>query len=182
LTQDFLLQIISIHIIRGDRWIQIHLNIFKLSSDIKSLQQLTNVSGIQFHLPPNSITNMRFHTNDFQGIPLFNYDFRSNHHKLKRFFTQKGLDSRVKKLGDKIEKDLNDIDKYIMRWHKIYHPIPTTVDGKIEGLGGMTVNERLYISNLSGIFEKAKRNNKDYAATILKWLEVDEASIKKIIG
>jgi hypothetical protein len=52
---------------------------------------------------------------------------------------------------------------------------------KIEGLTGMTVNERLFASGLLDEFDKVKNNNKSRARLILRWLEVDEPSINKIV-
>lgn len=48
------------------------------------------------------------------------------------------------------------------------------------GLGGMTVNERLYVSGLMEEFERTKKKKKTRAAQILRILRVDEPSIKKI--
>jgi hypothetical protein len=44
------LQIIDLYVARGDRYIKVHLNIFKLSPDLYSIDQLNNVDGLQFHL------------------------------------------------------------------------------------------------------------------------------------
>jgi hypothetical protein len=52
---------------------------------------------------------------------------------------------------------------------------------KIEGLSGMTVNERLYISGLIDEFDKAKTTDKRRAKEILRWLRVDEPSIEMIV-
>lgn len=51
----------------------------------------------------------------------------------------------------------------------------------ITGIGGMTVNERLYASGLLQVFDKAKKNDKPLARKILQVLKVDRASIDKII-
>ena len=51
----------------------------------------------------------------------------------------------------------------------------------IEGLLGMTVNERLYLSGLMHEFDKVKVTNKSRAKEILRWLKVDENSIEKIV-
>lgn len=51
----------------------------------------------------------------------------------------------------------------------------------IDGLGGMTVNERLWISNLMEEFNDAMLNNHPRARQILKWLKVDDPSIEAII-
>jgi len=52
----------------------------------------------------------------------------------------------------------------------------------VVGLGGMTVNERLYLSGLMNEFDKAKMRDKDLARKILQALEVDKLSIEQIIG
>ena len=52
---------------------------------------------------------------------------------------------------------------------------------KIEGLGGMTVNERLFASGLMNEFDDCKTKDKTRAKEILRWLRVDEPSIEKII-
>jgi len=52
---------------------------------------------------------------------------------------------------------------------------------KIDGLGGMTVNERLYVSGLMNEFNTAMLHNKARARQILIWLKVDEASITLIL-
>ena len=52
---------------------------------------------------------------------------------------------------------------------------------KVEGLGGMTVNERLYVCGLMDEFDKALILNKDKAKKILDLLGVDKPSIDKIV-
>lgn len=52
---------------------------------------------------------------------------------------------------------------------------------QVEGLGGMTVNERLYVSGLMNEFDKSKKKDKAKAAFILESLQVDKASIDKIL-
>ena len=51
----------------------------------------------------------------------------------------------------------------------------------IEGLLGMPVNERLFVSGLMEEFDRAKKNNITRAKEILRWLRVDEPSIEKIV-
>jgi len=53
---------------------------------------------------------------------------------------------------------------------------------KIDGLGGMTVNERLYHANLFKDFDSALINDKPRARQILRWIRVDEPSIDLIIN
>ena len=53
---------------------------------------------------------------------------------------------------------------------------------KVHGLGGMTVNERLYVCGLIDEFDKAQIDNKDKAKKILELLGVDKPSIEKIVA
>lgn len=52
---------------------------------------------------------------------------------------------------------------------------------KVDGLGGMTVNERLFLTGLIDTFDKAKWNDKELAKTIFKAIRVDQESIKQIL-
>lgn len=182
LTEDSLLQQITVNIFKGDNWIQIYLNIFQLDSSIKSIQQLKTVDGIKFSMPPNSISNMRLHVDDFKGIPLFNYDSMFRNHKLKSSWTKFGFKKSVEKLEQRIETDLSDFDKYVRRWNKIFSPLKTTIDGEIIGLKNLTIDERLKITRLTKRFNEAKHKNKVYATNVLKWLEIDDLEIKKILS
>jgi len=55
------------------------------------------------------------------------------------------------------------------------------VISKVDGLGGMTVNERLYVCGLMNEFDKAQMADKDKARKILELLGVDKPSIEKIV-
>jgi len=52
---------------------------------------------------------------------------------------------------------------------------------KIDGLGGMTVNERLFVCGLMNEFDKSLIADKDKAKKILELLGVDKPSIDKIV-
>ena len=52
---------------------------------------------------------------------------------------------------------------------------------KVIGIEGMTVNERLYATDLMELFDEMKKSNKEYAQYILKSLKVDKESIEKIL-
>ena len=52
---------------------------------------------------------------------------------------------------------------------------------QVMGIGGMTVNERLFASGLFSEFDKAKINDKDKAEFILEQLQVEKTSIEKIL-
>jgi hypothetical protein len=51
----------------------------------------------------------------------------------------------------------------------------------IDGLGGMTVNERLYVSGLTRELDAAMIQDKARARDILTWLKVDKFSIDQIV-
>lgn len=51
----------------------------------------------------------------------------------------------------------------------------------IEGLGGMTVNERLYLAGLYDEFFSVIKTDKARARKILTWIKVDEPSIDNIL-
>lgn len=51
--------------------------------------------------------------------------------------------------------------------------------GQFEEFRGMTVNKRLFISELMDEFDKSKIHDKDIAAYILALLQVDKLSIDK---
>lgn len=52
---------------------------------------------------------------------------------------------------------------------------------KTQSFGGMTVNERLFVSGLMDEFDKSKISDKTRAKQILRSLQVDEPSIELII-
>ena len=52
---------------------------------------------------------------------------------------------------------------------------------KVQGIGGMTVNERLFLSGLMDEFDKARIHDKEKAKKILELFGVDEYSIEQII-
>ena len=52
---------------------------------------------------------------------------------------------------------------------------------RVEGIGGMTVNERLFVSGLMPEFEDALQTDKTKAKQILRLLKVDETSIQTIV-
>ena len=53
---------------------------------------------------------------------------------------------------------------------------------KVEGIGGMTVNERLYACGLMDEFDKSLHSDNEKARKILELLSVDKISIEKIIS
>lgn len=125
------LEIIIVQIIRGDRWIQTSLNIFLPQPHLISIKQLDGLDGIKFHLPPNSVSDMRLRMDDIKGPPLLNYHFWFRNHKLRSYHTKVGLAKRAEELGEIIQEDLNNIDYFVMRWHEINPLLKTTYEGHL---------------------------------------------------
>ena len=128
ISEYSVLQSVITHISKGDTWVKIFLNIFKLSPELKSLEQLQGIDGLQYHLPPNSLTKMRLRYDDYKGPPLFYLLFLPEH-KLKTFNSQRGLEKRAEELGVLIEQDMMNIDSFISRWHELHKPNLTDWEG-----------------------------------------------------
>ena len=53
---------------------------------------------------------------------------------------------------------------------------------QVDGLQGMTVNERLYATGLMNEFDRLKKMDKIKARRILELLKVNKVSIDRILG
>ncbi|PIB26256.1 hypothetical protein [Maribacter sp. 4G9] len=115
------LQKIETHILRNENWIQIRLNIFKIRPEINSLEELKESDGLKFHLPPNSLTEMRLRSDTYDCMPLF-YMLFLPEHKIGRYFTKNGFNKRLKELSELVLKDMRNIDFYIAKWKEKYKP------------------------------------------------------------
>jgi hypothetical protein len=129
LNEHSQLEKIEVHITRGDSWIKIYLNIFELQPEIESLEQLNGVDGLQFHLPPNSFTDMQLRSDDVKGLYLFHSLF-GKEHKLGSFYSKNGLKKRAEELGNLLESDLSNIDSFVKRWHELHEPLVINLNGK----------------------------------------------------
>jgi hypothetical protein len=92
-------------------------------------------------------------------------------------------ESYYKEFGEKHSirnfQDENEACEYILK--KLIDQQTITRIKNIDGLSGMTVNERLWTSGLMDEFDKVKKRDKMRAKEILRWLRVDEPSIEKIV-
>jgi len=120
------LEVVETHISKGDNSIKIFLNIFALDPKVNSIDELKGVDGLQYHLPPNSLTNMHLRIDDYKGIPLF----RTKEHRLKSFNSAAGLKKSAEDLGNLIASDLADINSFVKKWHELHRPLTTDWEGK----------------------------------------------------
>jgi hypothetical protein len=67
-----------------------------------------------------------------------------------------------------------------VKHNKSYEAILKRIENT-EGLGGMTVNERLYVTGLYDEFYNVIKTDKARARKILTWVKVDEPSIDNIL-
>lgn len=124
------LEIITTNIFKGERWIQMKLNVFELSP-VLSLSDLEGLSGIKFNLPPNNLTSERLDIGMIKGMPLFNYRFMFGGYRIKKFYSPKGLNRRMNQLEKRIIKDATHIDSIIRKWHTFHTPNVTDWEGNI---------------------------------------------------
>lgn len=82
----------------------------------------------------------------------------------------------------------NDSDEAIQKrmqdqliWFDLQQKVNRNIKEFRDSLLGMTVNERLYLTNLMDDFDNYRLSNKKFAAYILRELEVDQESIDKML-
>lgn len=122
LAQTSRLEIIEVYILKGEKRIQIFLNIFELQPKIQSLSELHNLDGIKYGLPPNSLTKMELRWDDIKGIPLLDYNYIFGGHKIRSYHTKTGYDRQIRGFSKRIEQDLMNIDSFVKRWHEMHQP------------------------------------------------------------
>ncbi len=128
LSSGSLLQIVEVYVSRGDRWIQLKLNVFRLHPKVEAIEELRGLDGLQFKLPPNSLTELRLRVDDIKGMPLLRLGYM-NGHRLKRYYTKSGLRQSIIMLRGTIERDIRNIDRFVSRWNELHHPLVTNWTG-----------------------------------------------------
>lgn len=128
LTKSSQLETLSVYISRGDRWFKLDLNVFQLTPELTSHDQLKDREGLQFHLPPNSISRMRIRSDYYKGPHLLTVLFRKEY-KVGSYYTKSGFHRRIESLGRLLEADMQNMDKFIKRWHELHKPLTVTWEG-----------------------------------------------------
>lgn len=130
IRENNILEIIDVYILKEEPWIQIYLNIFELLPKINSVTLLKDHDGLSFGIPPNSITKMRLRSDDYKGPPLFYIIFLPKH-KIGFYYTKSGYEAQLKKLRKLINSDMENINDFVKRWHELYLPNLTNLEGNI---------------------------------------------------
>jgi hypothetical protein len=128
LSSNSELHCLTTYLSKGSSWVQTFLNVFQLNPCITDISNLVGLNGIQFRLPPNTISRMRLKIDGYRLIPLFR-DMYVKQHKLGNYYTKKGFENRLLELGKLLEKDLNNIDYFVKQWHEIHKPLLTDWEG-----------------------------------------------------
>ncbi len=127
-ADDSELEYLDVYINRGDRYIKVKLNIFKLLPEINSIEQLQGGDGLNYCLMPNSKSQMQLRSDDYKAPPLF-YMLFLPEHKIGWYFSKSGFDRQVRKLTELIKKDTANIDCFVKRWHELHEPNQTDWEG-----------------------------------------------------
>ncbi len=129
LVNDKFLEVIDFSALKGESWIKINLNIYQLEPAPNQIENLAGKDGLNFHLPPNSLTKMRLRSDDYKGPPLF-YMLFLPEYKIGNYYTRSGYEAEIKKLKKLIKCDMENINIFVKRWHQIHRdPVKTTWEG-----------------------------------------------------
>lgn len=123
------LELITIHISKGDKWIKAYLNIFDLLPIPKTLSELNKVNGIAFRLAPDNRTQMRLDI-ELPKRNFINFIFPKKEYRLKFFLTHSGFIQRQCELENVLIHDFKNIDLKIELWNKAHKPIKTDWEGE----------------------------------------------------
>jgi len=130
ISENSYFEYINIYITKGDEYIKVFLNIFNLSPKLSSINELNECEGINFGIPPNTITKMRLRSDDYKGPPLF-YMLFLPEHKVGSYYTKKGYEAEINKLKKLIKSDMENIDSFVKKWHELHKPNITDWEGNI---------------------------------------------------
>jgi hypothetical protein len=127
LVNDIFLEVIDFSALKGEPWIKININ--QLESPPNQVENLAGKDGLNFHLPPNSLTKMRLRSDDYKCSPLFVRLFLPKY-KIGNYYTRSGYETEIKKLKKLIKCDMENINIFVKRWYEIHHnPNKTTWEG-----------------------------------------------------
>lgn len=107
------LELLTIHISTGDRWIKIFLNIFIPKPPISSLLELKDYEGLKYRLSPNNKSRMRLDPELLFHSSLCSKILHRNDLKLNRAISYRGKMKQRKRLERNLIFTFNHIDEYV---------------------------------------------------------------------
>lgn len=128
---NYYLELLTIHISTGDRWIKIFLNIFNPRPHINSLSELKDYDGLKYRLSPNNSSRMRLETDLLQQSSPLSKILHRNELKLYRTISCRGRIKERIRLERNLIFTFNHIDEYVNIWLTIHTPKITDWDGNI---------------------------------------------------
>lgn len=122
ITQNKFLEVLHVSIRRKEKSIVIHLFVNELLPNVDSIDDLKGYDGFPFSKNvKNHDKYMHLRLDDYKGPPIF-YMFFFPRHKIGTYFTKSGYANEVNKLTKLIKKDMENIDRFVKRWHEIHKP------------------------------------------------------------
>ena len=125
------LELVSVKIPQGDKYIQIFINVFEVYPELPNLSLLKELEGIRFSILPNNEKEMRLDTDFIKGAPILSKEFWFGSLKLGCYFTKTDYSKQVEKLKRMVKSRVDDIDAYFQIWYKCHRPTLTKWDGEL---------------------------------------------------
>ena len=126
-----LLEFVETDICRKDKYIQIHINSFKLTPKIRSVSSLKGIDGLKYKIPPDSAKKMRIDVDFIDCPPIFSMDFWLKTLKIGLYFTKNGYARQIKRLKHLAQEKTRNIDCFFKKWYILHSPNITEWDGKL---------------------------------------------------
>lgn len=122
LREGKFLEFVSVRIPKGDKYIQIFINVFEITPHLISLLPLKEAECLKYFILPNSEKEMRLDSDFINGSPILSKEFWFGGLKLGHYFTKMGYNKQVDKLKKKVKVKVCDIDAYFEKWHGCHRP------------------------------------------------------------
>lgn len=119
---------------------------------------------------------LEHHPNQRFGQTLFNLGIN----EFQKTTDERNSNYNIRDIHNDNDTEILERIKKQLEWFELQRKVNDGISNVI-GLQGMTINERLFATDLLDSFDKFKKSNKEYAKFILKAIKVDSESIEKII-
>jgi hypothetical protein len=79
----------------------------------------------------NKSKYMQLRLDEYEGPPIFH--MFSPEYKIGRYFTKSGYEAELRELKKLIKSDMENIDRFVERWHELYKPSHTDWKENVTG-------------------------------------------------